>query len=739
MKKNILSKIVFFMGVGVIVLTFFKTKADFDNDVRMEVQAVHTCGVQYFNGYFYCGGTCGVGYNCAGTSPACYCKQAPTPTIPSTCDNDGNGICSSAWPYQCVIEACESCPTNLSAPTARTKKGYCHSTSCTVRCSTFSGIPDSIHCGYCPATNVTPPIPTPGQIIPVCQDFSCSNVCGLPCSDGCGSIWGCDPDGYSCNSCGGGTPLNPTQVAATPTVNPGCTPTCENDPCRANTCTDSICIGSCGGNCVGSISCYVPVFEDFDILSSDQVDSVPDASNRSNICDSWFSQSADPRKVIFEASITDFNGYTDISSVQLRWNGNIYNMSLYLGEDFSALYRVTVDYLAGDNNSGTYPVEINVTDSYGKTTGWITTGREWKVWNCEVVVDGGLYDGSAGQVCNSTGFDILVGSDINYSSLYFRNAVVSDGVSMTTVMPNSYGPDTIIWGKTYLPIFNGGDVGNPNGELVATNRVTRIIDMGTGAIVCPSNSEFTIGNSTVSAYSAVPSAKMDFSFIRTQDGWFQVVGAGVKAKNQIGSGVPVTAPIAIRALTLSKALADNGLVSFTSFSNINGFNESSGYGLSNNWWINRNTNDSTTYNYQYFYNNLYVNRGLGTTGTDWISKPSEGIYYVNGNLTIDSNFTLAAGKTLLVVVRGTITISDTVDRVDGIFIADGGIIASGSSANQLVINGVLYSKGNIQLSRSYTNKVDNNDNSAVVVSYQPNLIFNLPGTVMRVLSGWKEE
>lgn len=309
---------------------------------------------------------------------------------------------------------------------------------------------------------------------------------------------------------------------------------------------------------------------------------------------------------------------------------------------------------------------------------------------------------------------------------------------MTATLPSSYGSNNLIWSRTYLPIFNNGTIGSPNGDLNASGRRTRLVDLGTGTTSCPVTDEFDL-STFVSAYSSTPMANVDFSFVLTQEGWFQVVGGGVNAKNEVSSGVPISVGATSRALTLSGTRADNGLVSFLTYSNINANNTNNAYGLSNNWWINRNTNNPLAYSYQNLYNSFFVNRGMGTTGSDWTGKPSEGIYFVNGNLNIDSNFSLAAGRTFIVIVKGNITIDSGVDRLDGIYIADGGITAGGDSASQLVINGMLYARGNIRLYRSYTDKIINNSSPAVVVNYRPDLIFNMPGSLMRVLSGWREE
>jgi len=106
---------------------------------------------------------------------------------------------------------------------------------------------------------------------------------------------------------------------------------------------------------------------------------------------------------------------------------------------------------------------------------------------------------------------------------------------------------------------------------------------------------------------------------------------------------------------------------------------------------------------------------------------------------INSDIVVAANNYLMVVVSGSITIDPTVTRVDGIYVANGAISATGTSNSQLVINGILYSLNNIRLARSFTVKSDNNTTPAVVVNFRPNLIFALPGRLNKILSNWNEQ
>ena len=473
------------------------------------------------------------------------------------------------------------------------------------------------------------------------------------------------------------------------------------------------------------------------IKNSDGLVVTAESGSRNHLCQLDFETSSSSRRVIFEADVDDVDGWTDINGAVLEWNGNNYLMTLIGGLGTGATLRAVVDFGSGDNDSLTHSLLVDVVDNEGENSGFVDSGRNWKVWNCQVSVLGKIYDGSIGQACNNIGFTVEADSNMEFSNLIYKNNDGED-IDMSTNLPADYGPTNVVFSDSYLPIFNYGSVVNPDGSLKGTNRITRIIDLGTGTTHCPVATQFDI-DSNVSAYSVVPSAKIDFSFIRSQEGWFQVSGAGVKAKNVVGSGVPLTADPVTRALSITGILADNGLVSFATYSNINGNNNDTDYGLSNNWWINRSTNSSNTYSYQNFYNNFFVNRSIGETGINWDSKPSEGLYFVNGNLNIDSDFTLDSGKFLMVVVRGNITIAETVNRLDGIYIADGGITASGFSDTQLVINGMLYSRNNIRLSRSYVTKILNNTLPATKVNYRPDLIFNMPGILLREVSGWREE
>lgn len=112
-----------------------------------------------------------------------------------------------------------------------------------------------------------------------------------------------------------------------------------------------------------------------------------------------------------------------------------------------------------------------------------------------------------------------------------------------------------------------------------------------------------------------------------------------------------------------------------------------------------------------------------------------GVFLVNGDFIVNNNNVVSPGSFLMVVAKGKITFGPGVNAVAGIFIADGGIVASGTSASQLVIDGSLYSSqsgGDIRLNRGYISPSANNMSPAVLVRYRPDFLFNMPPKLMNI-------
>ena len=291
--------------------------------------------------------------------------------------------------------------------------------------------------------------------------------------------------------------------------------------------------------------------------------------------------------------------------------------------------------------------------------------------------------------------------------------------------------------------MNNGVVGLENGDLAASERWTRFVDLGTGTTTCGTTSQFIVGN-VVSAYSTTPQLELDFSFKRNQEAWFQGRGMDIRAKTSVNSGVPITANILSQSTLLSVdnleiGTSNNGIVSANSINNINGWG-SEVYGFPNNWALNQSVVDNKKYNYQTIFDDYFVKMGEGTTGVTTIGLGTSGVNFVNGDLNIDGDIVVPLDQYLMVVVNGTINIGVGASRVDGIYVANGGIKASGDSNNQLVINGILYAanNSNLELNRSFTDKIINNTIPSTVINYRPDMIFVLPGRLNKILSGWRE-
>lgn len=723
MRRNIFYNFFSVLVVFLLISVAFKLSNTNLNDFRLRTAAAHSCANI---GYPYsCSGTCGTDQYCgADTTYSCSCKQnyhSPTP---------------SPWPtivVPTVPPSLYNCDTNPYC-IATCKNSSCTTDNATLVC--YSGPGGKVCDGYSSDYWVyrtkccNAPTGTTGTTCTACY-----NVAGY-CQGNPG--WYDNCGGTGCGYCPGTNP----SATAVPTSPGGGTVTCkcsDYTSTAATVCSNSTfyCPGSSPATyCYGTKGCSVPTLSKLILNNANGVGVTADSDGRNNNWNAGFTSSSDPSAIDFVAMVSDDDGYDHIAKVDARWNGNIYSLSFFTGSALDAGYSGVVNFTSADYDSGTYPIYVRMTNTNGDISNWINSGRSLKIWDGKVSVTGTVYDSSASQTC-SAAFDNTISASANFSSILFTNTSGTEDISMTVDSPN-FGTGDLTWGQSYLPLVNGGSVSNPDGDLEASGRFTQIEDTGADIVSCPVSSQFNIGN-YVSPYSTSPKAKVDLSYIRNQEAWFQVSGAGVKAANELGSGVPATMTENLRALSIAGTNSDNGLVSFSTYSNINGNNVDTDYGRPNDWWLNQNTNDGTVYNYQYFYNNFYIKNGVGTTinGLTW--TPSEGIYFVNGDLTISNNVSIASDKYLMIIVSGKIGIESTVSRLDGIYIADGGIESLDPSDNQLVINGMLYSRGKIRLARSFNDKGLNNSEAGILIKYNPSLIFNIPGKLVRVLSGWREE
>ncbi|MBP9817962.1 hypothetical protein KBC75_04410 [Candidatus Shapirobacteria bacterium] len=586
-------------------------------------------------------------------------------------------------------------------------------------------------------------------------------------------------------------------------------------------------------------------------------------SGRGQIQNSLFTSDSSPRTVVYSFDISDANGWSDITTAQMSWNGNVDNLTISNGSGVNAKAKATINYPNSANDDGLYPIKIRMVDG-GGDTGWFDTGYYFKVWDGVVTVTGIMYDSSAeslGAVASTgAGFTVLAPPDMNFTSVGVTNfssgtgftapvigagspgvlsgvltgtltgttlvATVSGSVSggsitgalagttlngtvvggvlvatvngtvngttlsgtvtgtvtgggvVTANVLGTLGGSAIsgtltgsvvggvvtgnvsasvtgasIGGNTFTLTLNWGNnyLVTPNASLAGSNVVTRWTDVGAGTI--NSGPQRIVDLTTVDPYFSNVDLKIDFSAVRNQTPWYQVFGSGLNASGTIGNMIPVTCGIdpgcdpAIVVET-SAGEANNGMVSATTITNNSGCSitdpaSSCKFGLPNNWYRQSNTLlAKDNLNYSFFYNKYFVGLGLGTTLASGAKMSTisgiggTGVIFVNGDFTIDTDNTLTVGKSLVIIAKGTISIDQSVNAVAGVFMADGGISVTGDGTMLTVEGSMFSSGGNIRLNRDLGG-TSNNVSPGVKIVYRPDLVLNLPGPMLKVLSSWR--
>lgn len=492
-----------------------------------------------------------------------------------------------------------------------------------------------------------------------------------------------------------------------------------------------------------------------------------EAGARNQSCQTVFTQEGVNRHVRFEVTATDRINGNNISDIRFKLGNNEVSMvsKVVAGQSNWSVDGSITSQVSGNSKTVVFPMLLSANlnspvlydmsvlaaNEVGFTSPWTDTGRDFKIWDCDVPVSGSMYDSSAvafGGGCSVPGtFTTKADKDMNFKEVYIRQPAEQGRTVITPDNDSDYsgGSIRLTWGKSYII---------EPGLLNASGPKTRWIDMGVGGTGIqrggcdPQNNLINI----IDAYNNSPSLKVDFAAIKNQDPWYQVVGGGIQSKTKIGDMVPITCalnPTLCQAgIGISAPGLNNGLISAPTISNDSGCNQTQGclIGRPKDWWIKSNT-IGKRYDYQYFYNNYYANKGVGYTISNSTTMTSilgntdiggTGVIFVNGDLDIDKDNTVGVGKFLMLVVLGDINIEPSVNQVQGIYMANGDITASGTSETQLKIEGMLMSGGNINLSRGYLIASSNNTSPATVVTYRPEFLFTIPSQLSKILTNWKE-
>jgi len=511
--------------------------------------------------------------------------------------------------------------------------------------------------------------------------------------------------------------------------------------------------GQCGGDKGSDVNCFAnrnspPKFEWIKISNPENgFNLIPVeielgvGTSRNQICDTAFNGS---RKPLFEVHVSDPD-YDSPLTVSLKWNNNTINqlfsytdtnISGFSWLDSSKNYIPIPNSL---NDNVAHPLMVTITDPYGNTTGEINTGRYFKIWDCNVPISGTIYDSTdnGGNADYSTGIGFSNPADpavLKFSSLDFIGGGISVGMTVNSPNYNSVTNHHLTWGvNTYVPNFNG--------DISLTSPKIRYKNAKSGSSWNGNTNAYVDTIGIVDPYDVASiGITADFSGILIQDPWWQANGGGVISNTSITGQVPATCTETNSCIS---QIGISGLVSAPSISNVGNPSYQNWYygstsGLPNN---NAKLADSNT-NYSYFYSQYFVKKGVGTTfsGNKSISDIVDtGIYFIEGNLNIDTDKTLTnPSDFLMIIVSGDINVGIGASRVDGILVANN-IGASGASDNQLIFNGSLYAADSVNFSRDYdiNNRINNNSTPVVVVNYDPKLIFNMPGDIAKVLTNWQ--
>lgn len=489
--------------------------------------------------------------------------------------------------------------------------------------------------------------------------------------------------------------------------------------------------GSCGGSNGSTVDCSAnsrlpSAFSSLVLKTYDGDTVAVEDGGRNQMCQNDFRQdTVNKNGVQFVVTATNALGVGNIGTIQvrLRNTSNIYTFDPVAS--VNGVATIPVDLSASGVANGTYNIEVLI-NNVGSTlnSGWIDTDRDLKNWDCKVTILGSFYDGSLGEICPN--FSSNLATNINFTSLSFTSPTSGLSSNMTVNSDSTYssGSNSLIWGTSgYKAILNNG--------LKMSDISLRLIDTGVGTTNCNSTLNFNLDASVVDPYATTPELTADFSGVVSQESWFQTINGGILSKSTITNYVPLTCDLSNGC---TPGMSIDGLVAAPTINSTTGIP----YSYSNDWHINKNV--SSQINYFEKYKKI---SGVGTTLIEGDLNDSDLINNTNGLLMVNGNVTISQDKTnsndnyfFMIVASGDITIDPSVNNFDGI-LAGNNINIGGTSASQLTINGSLYATNIVSITRSYTNKTNNNDSPSTIINFRPSYIFNMPSSMLKSVVDWK--
>jgi hypothetical protein len=135
--------------------------------------------------------------------------------------------------------------------------------------------------------------------------------------------------------------------------------------------------------------------------------------------------------------------------------------------------------------------------------------------------------------------------------------------------------------------------------------------------------------------------------------------------------------------------------------------------------------------------------GIATISSPWTVGSSEKyIVFVNGDLRIAADITVAPGGFLSFIVNGDITVAPAVTDIEGLYIASNNFVTETVDITEVIadvaldVNGTVIAWGSMQLDRSLVS--GNSTTPAEKFTYRPDLLTNMPEKMKTFAMNWQE-
>lgn len=327
----------------------------------------------------------------------------------------------------------------------------------------------------------------------------------------------------------------------------------------------------------------------------------------------------------------------------------------------------------------------------------------------------------------------------------------------STANPSNLGASlTAVWGADSTSVASNGTF-----SITATDTPPQNLSI-TGV---PANYICVPGCGTCPTKFSVnpPSLGNNFFFTQARAAWWQVDGAGVYAGAPAGQSIKSTLPLATTRLVLGTTNDQGAIVKRSTSAPDLG----TGTQVSDNQWMATSAYKGKTLDYDFFaahigvtsattdhwggastlstgplstVRDFYFTRPAGGTTTitsNWtVGASNSYVIFVDGDLTIDADITVANGGFLAFIVSGDVHVAPGVANVAGIFVIDG-LYDTQADSTQLTTQGTVVTWTGVSLNRDLGGAA-NISNPAEKFVYRPDFLVNMPENMKTFILNWQE-